>query len=84
MPWGWFAQAITTPPNPDERCVDGVHTNYATCQGPETLAPEPYLLKVVGDKTPVIMCEAHRADSQRDADDSLIAHEDIKFPRYKK
>lgn len=65
-----------------ERCCDGLPPQYWTCGGDETEAPEPYLLKVLGDHTPVIMCETHRANSQVDADEALIQHNDIRFPRY--
>lgn len=64
------------------KCCDGIPPTFSTCSGAETLAPEPYLLKVLGDKQSVYMCEVHRANSQRDADESTIEHNDIKFPRH--
>lgn len=85
--WG-YRPSITVPTNqitdPVERCCDGTSPLFLTCQGRETSAPEPYLSKVLGDNRNVIMCETHRANSQRDADESTIKHNDIKFPRYKK
>lgn len=81
--WGYRATPVMVPGDPTLRCCDGIPPQFLTCQGKETRDPEPYLLKVLGDSKPVIMCEAHRADSQRDADEALINHSDIKFPRYK-
>lgn len=78
----WFGNQPVKTTDPKERCCDGSPPNYFTCSGIETTAPEPYLLKVLGDHTPHIMCQTHRTNSQRDADEALIVHNDIKFPRH--
>ena len=81
--WGaWFSQQYKTPKPPEERCVDGLPPDYWTCEGEVTLSYEPYLHKVFGDNHEVLMCELHRYESQRDADESILNRQNVKMPRY--
>lgn len=43
-----------------------VHEPTATCTGEATFGPNPYLVELYGDETPVWMCECDRDSAAAD------------------